>query len=389
MQTEGEGETVRLLHTEAASPSSFDAESKGESGDLRARLESLNRTLDSLRVASKAEGLSYAMIDENGKYYSHSFGYSDKDRQVLMSDSTVLNFASLSKPVTALAILKLHEESVLNLDQPVNHYLTSWKVTSKEYDPNLVTIRRILNHTSGRSMPSAPFFRLDGRIASVKEVLNGDNKEKKPLRVKYRPGDAWHYSAGGYTTLELLMEDVLREEFNSSMNRLIFRKLDMKDSSFDSRALLRSKTKIYDKDGKPIAPYHTVGSAAGGLYTTIKDFARFVVELRAAYNDKGLIIRKKTMKQILQSRAAVDLSDFGLSVKGVECGLGFFVRVSDSDTLLYHSGANPGVGAYFVVSLVTGKALIIAANSDNVGRIVERLMKEWGKLNDVVVPDLF
>jgi len=329
------------------------------------------------------------MIGKHGQYYSCSFGYSDKDNQTLMSDSTVLNFASLSKPVTALAILKLHEESVLNLDQPVNRYLRNWRVTSKEYDPNQVTILRVLNHTSGLSMPSAPFFKLNARIASTKEVLNGSNKEKKPVCVQYKPGEAWHYSAGGYTVLELLMEDVLRDDFNSSMGRLVFRKLGMKDSSFDPQALRTNKTKAYDEDGEPIAPYHTVGAAAGGLYTTIKDYSRFVGELTAAYHDRGLIIRRKTVNQILQSRAAVDLSGFGLSGKGVECGPGFFMRVSDKDTLLYHSGGNPGVGAYFVVSLATGKALIMAANSDNVRPVFERLLKEWGKLNDISVPYFF
>jgi CubicO group peptidase (beta-lactamase class C family) len=372
---------LRFVHSETSTPD--------ESIKLNSQLEALNRTLDSVRISSKSEGLSYAMIDQNGNYYSHSLGYADKANQVKMSDATVLNFASLAKPVTALALLKLHRDSVIDLDQPLNRYLTSWKVASKDYDANQITIRRALNHTAGLSMPSAPFFKLGGPIASPKEVLNGNNKEKKPVFVQYKPGDAWHYSAGGYTALQLLLEDTLRDDFNSCMRGMVFRKLGMKESSFDPKAQQASKAKYYDDDGMVIAPYHAVGSAAGGLYTTVKDFSRFVVELANAYRGKGLIIDRKTVDQVIQGRVKVDLAVFGLKVKDVEYGLGFFVRPVGQDTLLYHSGGNPGARAYFVVSLATGKALIVAANSDNARPPIERLVKEWGQLNNIAVPELF
>ena len=150
-----------------------------------------------------------------------------------MSDDTLFQAGSISKSLTAWGILHLVDEGRLLLDDPVGKYLTKWKLSNSEFNNNEVTIRRLLSHTAGLSphkgyLGVAPGKHLD----SIEESLSGKGWLNEPVEVTNKPGSETIYSGGGYTILQLVIEEVTGIPFDRYMEEQIMKPLGMKSSSF-------------------------------------------------------------------------------------------------------------------------------------------------------------
>jgi CubicO group peptidase (beta-lactamase class C family) len=341
--------------------------------------------LDSLKI----EGIAYAVV-ENTTIISKGFGYADKEAKCLMTDTTVTNFASISKSVTATGIMILDQRKIIDINKPVESYLTTWNLPSTGYDKSEVTVKNILNHRAGLSLMSVPFSDCDSTLLTPKEVLEGKNAENEPVHVKTKPDSAWMYSGGGYTMLELMIEDITGESFNSFMERNLFSPLNMRNSTFEyAQPDQLCKAKHYNEEGHLIRPYYTVGSAAGGLNSTVKDMALFSQELISMHWGKSHLLSKEYFDKMTTTLTPVDLSPFGINEGGIACGLGLFVHKTMDDTVIYHSGGNPGVISYFITSLDKRKTLVLVSNSDNAKPLVQQVLELWGRLANVDLPFFF
>ncbi len=227
-------------------------------------------------ATQSVENVALMMIEDGQA--SATFFYAPDES---VGEDTVFPMASISKWVTAWGIFKLIEDGKLDLDTPVDTYLTRWKLPESEFDNQHVTIRRLLSHTSGLvDRLGYAGFGPGEYVQTIEESLtqaaDAPWSEGKAM-VGIEPGTRYMYSGAAYTILQLVIEEVSGLSFQDFMTQSIFRPLGMHSATFvwsDSTDLQRAKR--VDADGNE-APYRVFTAlAAASLYTTISDMERFV-----------------------------------------------------------------------------------------------------------------
>ncbi|KAJ3017193.1 hypothetical protein HKX48_003675 [Thoreauomyces humboldtii] len=202
-------------------------------------------------------------------------------------EETIFQACSISKPVTALAVLRLVEAGSLRLQDRMATHLTKEEMDAMGGDDGLeeVTIEQLLSHTSGLSTSGFDGYDASAEIPTLVDVLAG-KKPANSVRVHLVdvPGRRWRYSGGGYTVLQLIVERVTGEGFADAMQRLVLEPLGMTRSFFGVRdATERNFAKAMwngstETEGDRIHPE----LAAAGLWTTPSDVLRVVSAVQNA-----------------------------------------------------------------------------------------------------------
>jgi len=357
---------------------------------------SLISTLDALIPASLAQhstpGVAVAVV-ENGKIIlTRGYGFSDVSARKPMTDRTLVNIASVSKLVSSWGVMRLVQDQQLDLDAPIVSIIQGWSFPQTSFDANQVTARRLLSHTAGINMPSVPWFPLAASPPSLQQVLNGTSSSQ-PLRLVATPGSSWAYSGGGYTLLQLAVDEITGLRIDAFMSRFIFKPLGMKFATFSPSPDSPQLAKLYDKKGKAVGPFRFIGESAGGLYASASDLAPLLAEYQKAASGRSRVISRNTFAEMVTPVTKVTFKDNnGKSVDtgDAEDGLGHFVhRTRDGRVLLFHSGGNPGALAYFIVEPTGGNGLFAVVNSDNGGPVLIDILAAWAASRQVDLPVLF
>jgi len=277
--------------------------------------------------------------------------------------TTLFQAGSISKPVAAVAAMKLVEEGKLALDQNINTFLTTWKVPDNEFTKDKkVTLREILSHSAGVTVHGFPGYAAGDPIPTLVQVLDGVKPANTPpIRVDVVPGSIWRYSGGGYTIMQLAMTDVTHEPFPEIMRNTVLIKAGMRDSTYENPLPSRLSGVAatgYGSDGAPVARrYHTYPEmAAAGLWTTASDLARFGIEIQKSREGRSnRILKQGTVQEMLTEQKK-------------PWGLGFQL----APNWFSHGGADEGFQASFGCSF-DGKGLVVMTNSDNGGRLAHEI----------------
>ena len=251
-------------------------------------------------------GVSIAVIRNKRIDWSKGYGVARLGGPPV-SASTLFGAASMSKPVTAMAVLRLVQEGKIDLDVDVNTYLKSWKIPANEYTKNHpVTVRELLSHTSGVGTHNGMIYDPDKGVPSMLEILDGKlPATTTPVRVESEPGKKYAYANGGYLILELLIAEVTGKSFAEAMKELVLAPIGMIQSTFEaplSPAKAATAATAYDESGTSgIAAAHFVepNAAAGGLWTTATDYAKFVIELQKEYTGESHRVLDQKMAQMM------------------------------------------------------------------------------------------
>ena len=171
---------------------------------------------------------------------------------------------SVSKPVAALAALRLAESGVFDQDSRVNDQLESWRLPAGEQ----VTVRMLLSHTAGLGVGFLPGYPRTSALPSLPQVLDGlPPANTPPVRIEDRPGESFRYSGGGFVLLQLLVEDVTGTPFAEIANDLVFEPLGMVSSTFEQPLpeALHSAAAAGHVDGQPVDGGWRVYPEAGAV----------------------------------------------------------------------------------------------------------------------------
>jgi CubicO group peptidase (beta-lactamase class C family) len=327
----------------------------------------------------KVPGISIAFIDEGRIAWTRCYGYHSFDSLKKVTPQSLFQAASISKPVAAMGALALVEDSLLMLDGDVNDLLTRWKVPVNGYtSPEPVTLRRLMTHTAGLTVHGFPGYSRGDTVPSVVEVLNGQAPANTPaVYLDTLPGSLWRYSGGGYTVMQLMMEDVTEKSFDQLMKERVLAPLQMEHSTYSQPLPTRFHEQAalaHDEQGKKIeGGWHVYPEqAAAGLWTTPSDLARYMIEVQNAYQGKSNRI-------ITPSMARRMLTDH----KG-DWGLGPALQGNDDSLAFQHGGANAGYRALFFAFAQQDQGVAIMTNSD-IGRdLIDEVMRSishvygWG-----------
>jgi CubicO group peptidase (beta-lactamase class C family) len=269
---------------------------------------------------------------------------------------TMFPAASMSKWITAWAVMKLVEDRKLDLDRPVNDYLSRWHLPESGFDNRKVTARRLLSHTAGLKdglgfgdyLPTEVVPTIEQSLASPR----ASSGEVVAIAPGIEPGTQWRYSGGGYLLLELLVEEVSGETFAPYVERSILQPLGMTRSGYDYLGGLENRAQSFDDDGRPAATYRYASNGATAFHASAADMVRFVLAQLPIVAEKPL------------TQATIDaMRDPHASSQGVEIwGLGTMLYApSKGGAFVFgHDGTNdPGISAAARVNPETNDGILV------------------------------
>ncbi|MEJ0028513.1 MAG: serine hydrolase domain-containing protein [Rhizomicrobium sp.] len=303
-------------------------------------------------------GLSVAVMEQGEIAWATGFGRTESGGRPVDAQ-TAFAGASLSKPLTATLALQLVEQGLVSLDAPINGFLSSWKVPENEFTRQApVTLRWLLSHRAGTTVHGFGAGPPGARPPSALDVLEGRPPAwTPPVRVDKTPGGTARYSGGGMTIVQLLLEEITGFDFATLAKRRIFDPLGMTQSTFfhPLPADFTANAAIGHGDGGVPIPEKwllTPQLAAGGVYTTARDYAAFMLACRDAWLGKPNALLGQAIAQEMMRRE----SDQAY-------GLGWMLLHSGSRMRFGHGGANDGYQAEATCYLERGDGAVVLTNA--------------------------
>ncbi|MBB4129054.1 CubicO group peptidase (beta-lactamase class C family) [Xanthomonas translucens] len=321
--------------------------------DRAAATLSLREQMDALHVP----GVSIAVIRGGRIDWAKGYGVTAAGGAPVDA-RTLFQAGSVSKPVAAMAALKLVQEKRLALDTPVNTLLKTWKLPDSAYTrDHPVTLRQLLSHTAGTSVHGFDGYAQGAAVPTLQQVLDGQAPANSaPVRVDAPVGERYRYSGGGYTVMQQLLIDVGGKPFPDLLRDRVLAPLRMDSSGYAHPlpAKLRARAaQPHDAMGQPIAGGAHVYPelAAAGLWTDAEDLARFALELCAASAGHGRVLSAASVRAMLTP------------VRG-DYGLGLQIGGHGARRYAYHDGSNAGYKATLVVYPDRCDGAVVLSNGD-------------------------
>jgi len=326
--------------------------------------------LSRLMEISHVHGLSIAVFRHYRLAWAKGYGVREAGRDDPFTPETLFQAASISKPVSAIAILHLVQDGRLSLDTDVNQQLRSWQVPSNAFTRDQkVTLRRILTHTSGVIVHGFPGYPVGTPEPTLLQVLRGEAPANTPaLTVDFAPGTKQRYSGGGFVIGQQLLADVTGESFDQLMKTLVLQKLGLRRSTFEQPLPswgLANVATGHDETGSPIPGKWNVGPelAVGGLWTTPADLGRIMAELALeAQGRSNLLLSPTTVREMLRLQTPSKIeTEEGPPMR---MGLGWMLIDSGAEHWFEHSGVNRGYVAEALMN-EAGDGVVVMANSES------------------------
>jgi len=320
-------------------------------------------------------GVSVAVVSGGRVEWARGFGVKDATTNEPVTAETLFQAGSISKPVAALAALRLVEQGRLSLDEDVNLKLVTWKVPENEFTKEKkVTLRGLLTHSAGLTVHGFPGYAADAPVPTVIQIFNGEKPANSAaVRVDTVPGTRWRYSGGGYTVMQQLVADVAKKPFAEVAKQLVLDPAGMKHSTYEQPLPVRlaAQAATAHRAGQPIkGRFHTYPEmAAAGLWTTPADLALLAVELQKALAGRSNKIISKEMAAQMMSR------QFG------GWGLGPGVEVINGVVKFSHGGVDEGFEAFWV-GYGDGRGAAVMTNGDRgsalANEVLRSVAREYG-----------
>jgi CubicO group peptidase (beta-lactamase class C family) len=378
------GACISVAHARTAWP----AQALLASGDRAPRWQpnaTLLHQLPRLLELSSVPGLGLGVI-EDGRAWSRGFGQAVENPPRAASPETVFEGASLGKPLLAYAVLRLVDANLIDLDRPLYDYLPIPEANTPRM--RRVTSRHVLSHTTG--LP---------------------NWRRKPelLEPAFEPGQQFSYSGEAYFYLQRVIETVTSTPFARLMREQVFDPFDMRDSSYVWRPEFESRMASgYDSENRqvevhaaigrrtlviarewakplsewryedasrvvqlvnpnwPVLPLYMVPNAADSLFTSVTDYAKFLIRLVAKNGRPGLDLSPAT-------RRAMSTPEVRLN-SALSWGLGWGIQRDENGEVLWHWGANNSFRNFVIADPLNGRAVVVFTNSENGPRLYERVI---------------
>lgn len=318
-----------------------------ESGQIEQRLTPF---VESKEIA----GAVTLVVTREKVVHLGALGQSDLGSGAPMKEDAVFWIASMTKPVTATAIMMLQDEGKLSVEDPASKYLPELKgLKTKDGKPAVVTLRHMLTHTSGMDEATPQQSREAKTLADLVP-----HYVEKPL--KFEPGTKWEYCQSGINSLGRIVEVVSGQGLETFFQDRLFKPLGMKDTTFYPTSeqlsrLAKSYRKIGDKleeakvfilEGHEPTKRDRYPAANGGLFSTASDYGRFCrMILNNGTLDGKTYLKPESVKQ-MTSVQTPDAIKTGFT-PGNAWGLGWcVVRQPHGVTAMLSPGSFGHGGAY-------------------------------------------
>ena len=338
-------------------------------------------TLDEVMERFGVPGVSVAVIHDFEVHWARGYGVADVVTGAPVDVETLFQAASISKPVTAAAVMRSVEDGRFALDDDINAILTSWRLDGRGFtDARPVTPRLLLSHVAGLGDGHGfPGYNPGEARPTPVQILNGDEPSNVDAVTMVRPPlSAMHYSGGGTTIVQLALTDLYGETFPDLMRRMVLEPAGMAASTFeqplppdrDANAARAHRGGAGEPMGD--AKWHVYSAmAAAGLWTNAQDLARFAIEVQKALRgDPDRMVGAASAREMT---SPVGIGDFGVGFEVSRHGQGWYFA---------HSGGNWGFTCYLIAHKVKGYGAAVMTNaSGGAGvfrELIERVQRAYG-----------
>jgi D-alanyl-D-alanine carboxypeptidase len=311
-------------------------------------MEAINQFIESQMRKQQIPGLSLAVVKDGKLLLTRGYGLADVELNVAATPETVFQIQSITKTFTASAIMMLSKEGKVGLDDEIGKYLQGvpepWKG---------ITIRRLLNHTSGiKDYINEPYasLRLD---TTDEEVLS--ETAKRPLN--FAPGEKYAYCNTGYLLLGMVIRKVTGEPYGEVLRKRIFEPLGMSNTRVVSlKEIIPKRASGYGvAEGKLVRGEYVAESVlsypGGGVVSTVLDMAKYeAIWLR------GQVLEESTIKEMWTPGT---LNDGSRTLYG----FGFGINDLRGQRMITHSGGHmTGFSSRYAVFPRQKMSVIVLSN---------------------------
>ena len=227
-------------------------------------------------AASGVPSLAAAVVQGGQVVFEGAVGWADRIRRQPAVPHTVYALASISKPMTAVGLMRLIEQGLVDPDAPANAYLGAGKLTARVGRSDDITVARLVAHTAGLGAHHQQFYADQGETAPDPDLTIA-----RFGQAVLAPGERFLYSNLGYGALGRIVERVARQPFDAYMREQVFLPLGMTRASYAPMAGLDDETAaLYGADGQAYPPFQfdlPGGSSARSSVHDLALFARFLL----------------------------------------------------------------------------------------------------------------
>lgn len=337
------GVTAPLLMTSSlATADSFDS--------ARARIQNV-------MAAHDIPSVTVAVAHKERIVWEQGFGWADVERRIPATPRTLYALASITKPMTATAIMLLAERGAIDLDQPIERYIGGHRLVARIGNAADATARRVASHTAG--LPLHGLFVYADEPGSPPEL---EETFRRYGVIVQPPGEAFVYSNLGYGLLESAIEHVSGKSYSEFLTAELFTALGLNDSAVGETFAPGSivATRYWGHRAVPQQASDIKG--AGAVYMSAHDLVRFgMFHLHGRLEGQ----RKNILspRALAAMRAATPLNDGSSSGYGV----GWFVGEQHGLRYFGHNGGNAGTAT--VLAIYPDQEVVIVVLGNGVSRI--------------------
>jgi CubicO group peptidase (beta-lactamase class C family) len=320
---------------------------------------SIDSVINGLMTRASIPAVSIAVAERGKLLYSHAYGYSDLENRIPATPRSVFRLASVSKPITAVAIMQLVEQGSIHLDSSVQTYLPAFPVQQWP-----VTIRQLLGHQSGiRHYNSVEEeYRIGStRYKDLTEALTIFRDDT----LRHKPGEQYTYTTFGYNLLGSVIEAVSGMTFDDYVKRNIFDRAGMTQTTMDrSSHIIPHRVRGYTVDSTgsirnaiPIDPGYKF--PGGGIVSTAEDMVKFADAVM-----DGRLIEFDTFRRMTVPGTTNAGTPTGY-------GLGWAIGMGAMNGAVLHKGGQQGATCVLLLLPETRRSVMLLTNLERAGGVAE------------------
>ncbi|HXS75531.1 MAG TPA: serine hydrolase domain-containing protein [Terracidiphilus sp.] len=353
-----------------------------------AGIESFRPQFQSVLKRRGVVGGAFALIRGNVPAETLAFGEMNSDSHQPIDSATSYNWASITKTMTAIAILQLRDRGKLSLDDPAVRYIPELRQVYDQFGSvDAITIRHLLTHSAGFRNPTWPW--------DCDDPANCDWQPFEPTKwtqiaamlpythVAFAPGTRWSYSNLGYVFLGQIIERLTGDDFEVYIDKNILKPLGMTESYFDrapyflenhvSASYLRAGAKL---TSQPVNFDTGITTSNSGLKAPVTDMAKY---LRFLLGEPGntlfeVVLKRNSLEEawtgvLSATEPGQPPTAYTAGANGTPpmMGLGFFILNSKGHRYIYHDGDQGGFSSEMLIDLADHCASILIVNTTDTG----------------------